>query len=129
MVKLTRNAAVGDLPAERLLKRLTIAFAEADVEGVLFAFADDIRWHIVGERVIAGVADVRRTLEAMNAAASQELVIDSIIVNGGEGMINGVITTADGKSYAFCDVCRFTRGAVAKVQTMTSYSIPIGEKG
>ena len=56
---------------------------------------------------------------------TSELVVLSIITHGAEGAVNGVITTAQGGSFAFCDVCRFTSAAGKKIKSMMSYTIDL----
>ena len=125
MHKITVNAGCDNAPKNELLRDLNIAFAHADVEGLLAFFSDDIRWQIIGETDICGKAAVRDALEAMKDVATRELVIHSIITHGREGAINGVITTEGGRSVAFCDVCQFASAAGTKIKTMKSYTIEI----
>lgn len=67
----------------------------------------------------------RAALEAMSNTAARELVIESIIVQGRLGAVNGVITTERGGSVAFCDVCRFEPESDARIQSMKSYAIEL----
>ena len=105
------------------LRDLNIAFAHSDVAAILNFFADDIAWHIIGEREIRGLAAARETLEAMADVVTRELTIHSLVTDGCEGAINGVITTETGSAVAFCDLCRFD--ANGKIDLMKSYAIEI----
>ena len=116
-------ADCGSSPRKQTLRDLNIAFARADVEGILAFFSDDIRWQIIGDADLQGTAAVRAALEAMSGVAVRELAIHSIITDGREGAINGVITTAQGSVMAFCDVCRFD--ASGKVNQMKSYTVEV----
>ena len=49
-------ADCGSSPIKQRLRDLSIAFAQSDVGAILDFFADDIAWHIVGEREIRGWA-------------------------------------------------------------------------
>ena len=120
---ITVLADCGSSPMKQSLRDLNIAFAHADVDAILDFFTEDIRWRIVGEREIRGKPAVRDALEAMAGVRTRELVIHSIITDGREGAINGVIKTEPGGVYAFCDVCRFDGNG--KIDLMKSYSIEI----
>lgn len=107
MPKITVKADCSDAPEKALLRDLNIAFAKADVEGILAFFSDDIRWQIIGEADLRRKEAVREALDAMKDVVTRELVIDSIITQGSEGAISGVITTEQGGWVAFCDVRQF----------------------
>lgn len=79
MSKITVNADCGYAPEKALLSDLNIAFAKADVEGILGYFSDDIRWRIMGAADLHGKAAARKALEEMKDVVTRELVIDSII--------------------------------------------------
>ena len=125
MPKITVNADCGDAPEMALLRDLNIAFARADVEGILAFFSEDIRWQIMGGSDLRGKTAVRDALEAMKDVVTRELVIDSIITQGREGAISGVITTERGASVAFCDVCQFAPAGRLLIESMKSYAIDI----
>lgn len=125
MTKITIHADCADAPKKQLLRDLNIAYAQADVENVLVKFTDDIHWQIIGEFEMRGKAEVREVLEMMKEMVASELVINSIITQGLAGAINGVITTEQGGSVAFCDVCRFESESGARIQSMKSYAIEL----
>ena len=125
MTKITLPADCGDTPVKALLRDLNIAFARADVEGILDFFTDDIIWDIIGEAELRGKTSVRGALEAMADQVAEELLIHSIIVDGREGAINGVIRLEKGGSVAFCDVCLFASATGKQIKSMKSYAIEI----
>ncbi len=127
MTEIIVNADCGDSPQKQLLKDLNIAYARGDIDGILQIFSDDIRWQIVGQFEMRGKAAVRQTLEAMGHVVTSELVIDSIIIEGQQGMISGIITPAGGKPCAFCDVCQFTSASGGQIKSMKSYTIEINK--
>ena len=124
-LKITVKADCDGAPAKQLLRDLNIAFARADVDGILDCFAGDIRWRIIGDKEIRGKAAARETLTAMADFAISELIIHSIIVDGREGAVSGLIRSESGGTVAFCDVCQFASAAGAKIKTMTSYAVEI----
>ncbi len=127
MPKITIHADCGDVPKKALLRDLNIAYARSDVEAILDFFTDDIRWHIVGEFEMRGVDQVRQALLQMKDVKARELVIDSIITQGGEGVISGSIIPENGKPVAFCDVCRFAAGE--KIKSIKSFTVELNDGG
>ncbi|MCY4539511.1 MAG: nuclear transport factor 2 family protein [Chloroflexi bacterium] len=125
MLKITINADCGNAPKKLLLRDLNIAFARADVEGILDKFSDDIRWQIIGGADLRGKAAARAALEAMKNAVATALLVHSIITHGREGAVNGVITMERGGSVAYCDVCQFASAAGKKIKSMKSYAVEI----
>ena len=86
---------------------------------------DDITWRMIGDDTVVGKPAVREALEAMKAVATRELVIHSIIIDGSEGAVNGVIATEAGRSYAFCDIVRFSSASALQIESLTSYAIDL----
>ena len=127
MPQITVNADCDHAPKKQRLRDLNIAFARADVEAILALFSEDITWHIVGEFRVEGKAAARAALETMRGVETPELLIHSILTQGREGVVHGVITTAEGRSYAFCDICQFSSAAGEQIQTLTSYAIETNE--
>ena len=125
MTKLTINADCGNAPKKLILRDLNIAFARADVEAILEIFSDDIHWRIIGEANLRGKETVRAALEAMKDTVTTELTIHSIITHGPEAAVNGIITTEQSGTFAFCDVYRFTSASGKKINAMTSYVIDL----
>ncbi len=123
--KITVLADCGSSPMKRSLRDLNIAFARADVVGIMNFFTDDICWRIIGESELRGTEAVRAALESMGGVAVSELVILVIITDGRQGVINGEITTESGNVMAFCDVCRFAPASDQKIEAMKSYTIEI----
>ena len=129
MPKITILADCGDVPAKALLRDLNIAFAEPDVEAILACFTDDAHWRIVGEAEVRGKAAMRQSLEAMKQVVTRELMIESIITDGGEGAVSGVIVSEGGAPVAFCDVVQFDSAAGNLIRSMTSYAVELKAEG
>ncbi len=125
MPKITIHADCGDAPEKELLRDLNIAFAKADVDGILDFFTDDIRWQIMGEADLRGKAAVREALDAMKDVVTRELVIHSIFTEGREGAVNGLIVTEAGGAVVFCDICRFASDAGGLIESMKSFAIEV----
>ncbi|MDE2747740.1 MAG: nuclear transport factor 2 family protein [Chloroflexota bacterium] len=129
MTRITIHADCGGAPKKQLLRDLNIAFAKADVEGILEFFSDDIRWRIMGEADLRGKEAVRAALEAMQEMVASELIIHSIIIQGRAAAVNGLIRTEGGGSVAFCDICQFESADGNKIQSMMSYAVEIKSEG
>jgi len=129
MTRITIHADCGRAPKKQLLRDLNIAFAKADVEGILEFFRDDIRWRIMGEADLRGKEAVRAALEAMQEMVASELIIHSIITQGRAGAVNGLIRAEGGGSVAFCDICQFESPDGNKIQSMMSYAVEIKSEG
>lgn len=125
MPKITVHADCEDAPKKALLRDLNIAYAKSDVEAILDFFTDDIRWQIVGEFEMRGADQARQVLLQMKDVKARELVIDSIIIEGGEGVICGSIMPENGKPVAFCDVCQFAGAAGVKIKSMKSFTVEL----
>ncbi len=125
MTKLTIHADCTNSPKKRILRDLNIAFAHADVEAILAHFTDDIHWQIVGETDLRGKETVRPALEAMHDTITTELSIHATVTHGPEATVHGVITTQQGGSSAFCDICRVASPSSNKINAMTSYVIAL----
>ena len=128
MPNITVKPDCGNSSEKALMRDLIIAFAKADVDGILAPMSDDIVWHLVGETVIEGKESVREMMEGMQNVGTSDLVIESIITHGREAAVNGVIRSNTGQSHAFCDVVQFTSVADLKIKTMTSYSIELNDE-
>ena len=79
----------------------------------------------MGGTDLRGKLALREALEAMKAVVTRELVIDSIITQGRDGAISGVIGTEQGGSVAFCDVCQFVSAGGNLIESMKSYAVEI----
>jgi hypothetical protein len=129
MVKIICKEDCGNAPKKLLLKELTSAFATGSAQRVLLPrLADDVTWEIVGAEPIQGKDAVARLLAeaAKSGYQATQLEIENIITHGNAGSVNGYITMADGKQYAFCDVYRWS-GASEKsaIRKITSFSIEV----
>jgi hypothetical protein len=54
MTNIIINKDCGNSPKNLLLQNMTIAFAEANADFVLGIAAEDLYWHIIGEKIVMG---------------------------------------------------------------------------
>ena len=113
----------GNSPKNLFLQQLTIAFAQGGTGFILSSVAEDIRWNLVGERLVQGKADFAQALEQAAKAQVAELTIDHVVTHGKAGAVNGTLTMENGETRAFCDVYEFTGAKGTIVSEITSYVI------
>lgn len=111
----------------KFLKKLNEAFAINDTAFLMQNAADDICWTIVGDRTLQGKEEFSRALKEMKSEHPNELKIDNIITHGKTAAVNGIIKThnqtGNARTYAFCDVYRFSAFKNPKIKEITSYVI------
>ena len=132
MVKIICKEDCGNSPKKILLRELTGAFAKGTAQRLLLPrLADDVAWDMLGIQLIKGKDAVARMLAAAAQSANKasKLEIENIITHGNAGSVNGHITMADGKQYAFCDVYVWS-GASARsaIRKITSFSIEVKDE-
>jgi hypothetical protein len=109
------------------LRQLNEAFARNDVASILESVTDDIRWNVVGDKIVEGKDAFHKILEQMAADEPMILTVSKIITHGREASVNGTMRTPDGKTYAFCDLYSFNGQKNLKIREMTSYVIELKE--
>ena len=120
MTKIFIREDCGNSPKNILLQNLTIAFAKGDNRFLLENLTDDIRWNIVGERVIEGKDAFADALKNDRVA---ELSIHHIATHGKSGAVDGMRKMKNGRTVAFCDVYEFKDAKGTRVKEITSYVI------
>lgn len=112
----------GNAPKKEFLRDFEIAFAESNAAFILDAFAEDIRWDMVGDQVIEGKEAAQEKLYEMLDGSITELSLDVIITHGGEGAVQGTMKFKDGTVFRFCDIYKFTgHGKDTKIKSLTSF--------
>ena len=125
MTKVTRSPDCGNSPKNIFIEKLTIAFAKGNSKFILRSVTDDIRWNIVGDRVIEGKDNFAEALERMNKGEVVELTMHHIATHGKAGAVNGTVKWRNRRTRAFCDIYEFGTARGASVQEITSYVIEI----
>ncbi len=124
MVQVHVGADCGNAPKKRTLRDFAIAVAKRDKDAVLAVVADDIEWHIVGDRDVTGFEDFGDALDDAWRGSVRSLSIDTILTHGAQGSVSGTMAVAAGKTINFCDIYTFTNyGKNAKIARITSYWI------
>ena len=57
-----------------------------------------------------------------------KLTIDDITIHENKGIVEGSMSSPDGKTYTFCDIYSFTNSDVPMINEVTSYVITMENK-
>jgi hypothetical protein len=126
MTKVICDINCGNSPRAAMLRDFNIAFATCDADAILAQFSDNIRWEMMGSKVLEGKAAVVAALPQMTAESAEELEIKSIVTHGASAACDGTMTFADGTKIGFCDVYEFTSAAASgKIKAMRSYGVDL----
>ncbi|MCC6457646.1 MAG: nuclear transport factor 2 family protein [Caldilineaceae bacterium] len=126
MTKVIFGEDCGNAPKRLQLRDFNIAYAKNDIEHILQNITDDVRWEIAGVKLVEGKDQVAEVMEQMKDTKTTELNIKNIITHGNVGAVDGITKLADGSSYAFCGVYRFSSHAKhAKIKEITLYRIAL----
>jgi hypothetical protein len=120
MTKITVEPDCGNAPRKEFLRDFNIAFATGDVDFIIQHVSNDIEWKIYGDKHINGKEAFIKEVNIMKEYTADEVIIHSIITHGREAALNGEMKMG-GKTYAFCDVYRFTSTSSDVIKEMKSY--------
>lgn len=125
MTRIIIGEDCGNSPKNIFVQEITIALAKGDLKSVLNRVTDDIRWRVVGDRVIQGKDRLAEALEEKKSDKAVELNIDHIATHGKAGAADGRIILKGKKKYAFCHVYEFSNAKGIAIKEITSYVIEI----
>lgn len=114
----------GNSPKNIFVQEITIALAKGDVKSVLNSLTEDIRWNIVGDRVLQGTEQFVEALQAKKNEKVVELNIHHIATHGKAGAVDGTLKF-ENRSLAFCYVYEFSNAKGIAIKEITSYIIEI----
>jgi hypothetical protein len=125
MPKIIISEDCGNSPKNIFVQEITIAFAKDDSKFILSRVMDDIRWNIIGDRLIEGKDRFVEALGEMKKDAVEVLTIRHIATHGKAGAVDGTIRLENGKLRAFCNVYEFSNSKGSAIKEITSYFIDI----
>ena len=125
MTKVIVGEDCGNSPKNIFLKNLTIAFAKRDSKFILDNVTDDVRWNIIGKKLIQGKDDFAAAMDLMKTDKAVEISIHHIATHGKSGFVNGTVKSTNGKTSTFCDVYEFSNAKGTAVREIKSYVIEI----
>lgn len=121
-------ASCDNAPRQRLLIELNMAFAEGDTDTIASFVAPDIRWEMIGDRVLEGKDAFVAQLRSIEQAKAVSLHVASVLTHGREAAAHGVLDFGGGRRIAFCDVYRFASTAKsALIRSITSYAVDLSD--
>jgi hypothetical protein len=85
----------------------------------------DVRWNLVGDRLIEGKAKMAEILEQIKNDKAAELTIHHIATHGKAGAADGTMKFKNGKTVAYCNVYEFSNTKGTSVREITSYEIEL----
>ncbi len=126
MTKIIRSEDCGNSPKNSFIQEVAIALAMRNVEFLLRSVSDDIRWYIVGRKLVQGKAEFVDFIQSLGDHQIDTLTIHHVVTHGKAGSVNGIARLNDGGSQEFCDVWEFTNAKGTSVKAITSYMIEVG---
>ena len=91
MTKVIISEDCGNSPKNIFVRELTIAFAKGNSKFILSKVTDDVRWDIVGDKVIEGKDNFAMELEKRNKKKAAQLIIRHIATHGKAGAVDGIL--------------------------------------
>jgi limonene-1,2-epoxide hydrolase len=125
MTKVIISEDCGNSPKNIFVQELTIAFAKGDMKFIQSNVTEDVRWNMVGDRLIEGKEKIMEMLEQMKDDEAEELAIHHIVTHGTAGAVDGRIKFKNGNTVAYCNVYEFSNTKGTSVKEITSYEIEI----
>jgi|SRR5690625_545895 len=108
MVKINVHDDCGNAPKKLYLKDFVISIVKNESTFISDNITDDIRWNVIGGQNISGKPDVLAELQQSRNNEVNELIINTIVTHGYDGVVDGLLKFKDGKAVAFCDIYRFS---------------------
>ncbi|MEM6430697.1 MAG: nuclear transport factor 2 family protein [Deinococcota bacterium] len=124
--KINVQADCGNAPRKLLLRDISIAFVENDVEMLLEHAHKDITWNRVGNSITEGKAAFEEVLLHRTLPEARELTLHHILTHGKEGAVSGTVMFNDGLQHDFCDVYVFSSTTSKLVKVLRSFGIAGG---
>lgn len=125
MAKIITSEDCGNSPKNLFVQNVSIALAVSDAPTILNSVTEDIRWNIVGDKLVLGRDELAKTLAKAESDHVLELTILHVATHGKAGAVNGVAKLKDGKIRAFCDVYDFSGVKGTSLKEINSYWIEI----
>ena len=122
MTRVTKDGNCGNSPKNELLQAFCIAAARKDLELIEALMADDVAWHPVGRKPVAGSEAVARAITKHCPASA--LHIEHVITHGRAGSVDGIIEFGN-KRRAFCHVFEFSNAKGDRIRSIRTFTLPV----
>lgn len=121
MTRLVLLEDCGNSPKNLFVQNLTIALAVGDVNQTLSSVSDDIRYEVIGKRLVQGKDDLAGMLEELHIDPPSQLEIQHVLTHGKAGAVDGELRMKNGDSFRFCNLYEFTGAKGTVVRKILSY--------
>ncbi|MDX1428538.1 MAG: hypothetical protein R3206_12005 [Salegentibacter mishustinae] len=117
---------------EKFITEINKAFANCDSDFISKNVTDDIKWVIVGEKVISGRKDFEASLDRMKLGGPLEIQVNNMINEKNKSVVEGVVMMKQDagkkKKYAFCYIFIFPDANEHKFSELRTYVSPFRNK-
>jgi hypothetical protein len=108
------------------LKDFIVAIVKNDGAFLARNTTDDIQWNVIGDQCFGGKRDILTALQQSRSDEIKELIINTIVTHGYDGVADGLLKFNDGRKVAFCDVYQFRASTNnAPIKAITTYAISL----
>jgi hypothetical protein len=126
MVKINVHEDCGNAPKKLFLKDFIVAIVKKDNAFLTRNTTDDVHWNLVGGQPIGGKQEVLTAFQQTRSDEVRELVVNTIVTHGYNGVVEGLLKFKDGRTIAFCDVYLFRASTNnAPIKAITTYAITL----
>ena len=122
---LSHSSGLSNEERSLFLKELTLLFASYAIDKAMAHLDEEVTWHLVGDKPIHGKKAFASALRAMSGNKAISVNIQGAFVSGMQGMVHGEMHMQNGDRFGFADVYTFLDGPEIRVQTITSYVVPL----
>jgi ketosteroid isomerase-like protein len=125
MTRIIIDEDCGNSPKNIFVQDFTIALAKGDSKFILNHITDDVRWEVVGDKVMQGKDRFAEALEERKNDQALELTIHHVATHGKAGAVNGRMKFKNKRTHAFSNVYEFSNTKGTSIKGITSYVIEI----
>ncbi len=124
MTRIVRSGNCRNSPKNQLVEDLAVALLTGDRQAVSGLVTDDVQWTTVGGEAVQGRQALGDSLQGVEPAGIEELVVLHVVTHGKSGAVDGTIVDG-GRQQGFCHVFDFANTRGSTVQRITSYRISV----
>lgn len=113
---------------DKIINEFNEAFAKSDVDTILKYVSEDIKWNIIGDRVVEGKENFANYIREMASQDPMDFSLNTTIHQDLQAVLEGQVTSSEGKVYAFCDIYTFDGIDSDKISSLISYVIEVSDQ-
>jgi ketosteroid isomerase-like protein len=104
-----------------IVEKMNKAAAEGNTDAFVAPCADDVRWTVVGEKTVEGIAAIKEWMNSTECPEPPQFTVDHMVAEGDMVVCSGDMTMKDKdgvvQPLSYCDIYRFRNGRVSELQT------------